>query len=135
MFTRNKRGIATRVSVRPEPVEGLVVRKQGFDRLSPNGKSAACFSANAGCRQGPGMLMSKCHLLTLLIPPRGAAATPPGGALRPVAGDEHGFVAHRPQPLRDAGDQRVVVAAGEIGAADAAANSTSPTKARLASAL
>ena len=33
MLRRNKKGIVTRVSVRPEPVEGLVVRKQGFDRL------------------------------------------------------------------------------------------------------
>ena len=47
------------------------------------------FFANAGCRQGPGMLMSKCHLHTLLIPPRGAAATPPGGAHKKQKGHRH----------------------------------------------
>ena len=47
-------------------------------------------------------------------------ALAPEGALRPVAGDEHRVVAHRPQPLRDAGDQRVMVAPRKVGAADAA---------------
>jgi len=48
------------------------------------------------------------------------AALAPEGALRPVAGDEHRVVAHGPQALRDAVDQMLVIALGEIGAADAA---------------
>ncbi len=41
-------------------------------------------------------------------------------ALRPVARDEHRLIAHGPQALRDAVDQLLVVALGEVGAADAA---------------
>jgi hypothetical protein len=38
----------------------------------------------------------------------------------PWPGHEHRVIAHRPQAPGDAADQRVVVAAGKVGAADAA---------------
>ena len=41
-------------------------------------------------------------------------------ALGAMAGDEHRCIAHGPQPLGDGGDQLLVVALGEIGAANAA---------------
>lgn len=47
-----------------------------------------------------------------------AFAFAPKGALRPVAGNEYRVVAHGPQALGDAGDQRVVVALRKIGAAN-----------------
>ena len=41
-------------------------------------------------------------------------------ALWPMAGNEHGVIAHGPQTLRDAVDQIVVVALRKVGAANAA---------------
>ena len=51
---------------------------------------------------------------------RVALALAPKAAFRAVAGDEDGVVAHGPQALGDAVDELLVVALGEVGAADAA---------------
>jgi len=47
---------------------------------------------------------------------RVAAPLAPERALGAVAGNEHRVIAHRPQAILDAGDQRVMVALREIGA-------------------
>ena len=65
----------------------------------------------------------RCFVVGLNLSPthiRVAAPLTAKGALGTMAGDEHRVVAHGPQALGDAVDQILVVALGEIGAANAA---------------